>query len=120
MTHYFSFAPPLGHAINHETNIELLDDCIHVQFLKRVLHIIYRQSSEYPSRMILLLKVDLDAAYRRMHVQAEKSVKAMSIIDIISYLETKLPFRAVTGPSVFSTFRKLIFDLMNNLLSNNI
>ena len=53
-----------------------------------------------------------------MHVRPDKAVTSMSVVDDIAYLETRLPFGVVPGPSVFSTVSEAIFDLANDILQD--
>ena len=67
ITHYCSFPAPSGHSMNIDTNADLLDECIYKHCLHRILHGIHRQRIEFPHTRILISKMDLDAAYRRLH-----------------------------------------------------
>ena len=63
-------------------------------------------------------KIDLDAAYCRIHTEPSSAVTSVSILEGIAYIETRLPFGAAAGPSIFSTVSEAIFDLVNDLLSD--
>ena len=52
--------------------------------------------------IIYLLKLDLDAAYRRLHIFPYHTVMTMMVVDRRAYLEARLPFGAKSGPSQYS------------------
>ena len=116
VTHDCSFLPPSGHSINHDVDQDLLDDCNYGFCLRRVSHSIHSLWFRQSLLRILLTKIDFDVAYRRKHVTPEMAVTAITILDEIAYLLTRLPFGASAGPSKFSTFSEAVFDLIYNLL----
>lgn len=61
----------------------------------------------------------MDAAYRRLYMHPSDAVKAVTIIDNIAYLLTRLPLGAVADPSLFSSFSEAVFDLANDLADDN-
>ena len=73
---------------------------------------------EYPNKRILISKMDLDAAYRRLHMRAKWAVKQITIVGCLAYILTRLAFGATIGPSVYSTISKAIFDLIFDLLND--
>ena len=116
ITHDCSFSPPSGHSINNDTDLEILDPCIYGNCLRRLCHAIHSLRLRYPSKRILISKVDLEAAYRRVHVTPEKVITLISIWNGIAYLLTRLPFGASAGPSKYCTISEAIFDLLYDLL----
>ena len=70
----------------------------------------------HPQLRILITKLDLDAAYRRLHVVAAMAVLTITIIKKIAYILLRLPFGVANGPNDFSLVSELIIDLTNNIL----
>ena len=118
ITHDCSFPTPSGTSMNINTNLDLLDECIYGHCLWRILHDIHRQRIEFPNTRILISKMDLDAAYRRLHMKPKWAVKQITIINNIAYILTRLAFGATIGPSVYSTFSEAIFDLIFDLVND--
>ena len=118
ITHDCSFPTPSGHSMNIDTNIDLLDECVYGHCLRRILHGIHRQRIEFPTTRILISKMDLDAAYRRLHMKAKWAVRQITIVDNIAYILTRLAFGATIGPSVYSTVNEAVFDLIFDLFND--
>ena len=116
VTHDCTFPPPSGHSINNDMADDLLDECIYGQCFRRVLHGIHSMRFRYPKNRILLAKIDLDSAYRRVHVQPKWAVISFSIIDELAYLLTRVPFGVSAGPSKLCMISEAIFDLIYDLL----
>ena len=55
----------------------------------------------YPQVRILICKLDLDAAYMRLHVLAAMAVLTITIIRNIAYILLRLPFGVANGPNDF-------------------
>ena len=104
--------------MNIDTNIDLLDECVYGHCLRRILHGIHRKRIEFPTTRILISKMDLDAAYRRLHMKAKWAVRQITIVDNIAYILTRLAFGATIGPSVYSTVSEAIFDLIFDLVND--
>ena len=62
--------------------------------------------------------MDLDAAYRRLHVRSDQAVHLISILDETAFLLTRLPFGGAFGPSEYSIVSEAIFDVMNDLIND--
>ena len=87
-----------GHSWNSLVDKELLDPCLFGSCLIRVLHRIHDIRFRHPTANILLSKIDLDAAFRRLHVCFHHAVLSMTIIDDIGYFLSRLPFGSNEGP----------------------
>lgn len=70
----------------------------------------------YPQIRILICELDVDAAYRRLHVLAVMAVLAITIIKKSTYILLRLSFGVANGPNDFSLISKLIMDLANDIL----
>lgn len=79
---------------------------------------IHNLRQKHPEEPILIRKLDIDAAYRRVHVVPSQAVLTIKIIDGIGYILLCLPFGLSPGPSLFSQVSEPIFDKTNELLNN--
>ena len=118
VTHDATFATPSGDSVNNRTLDELLLPCIYGQSLRRILHSLLEMSQSHPKTKIYMSKYDLDAAYRRLHVNPKHNLQCTTIIDKIAYIPLRLPFGVAAGPSIYSTMSETIFDLTNDLLND--
>ena len=118
VTHDLSFLTPSGFSINDRTKLELLPECRYGFCFRRIIHQIHSLRLDFPTIQIFLLKLDLDAAYRRLHVWLRHAILAMTVVDGKAFLETRLPFGAAAGPSLYSVISECIFDATNDLLSD--
>ena len=107
-THDASFQPPSEQSINDRLLTPLLSPCFYGHCLIRILHIIHRMRLSYPCVRILIAKIDLDAAYRRIHVVARMAALAITIIKRIAYILLRLPFGVANGPSDYSTISECV------------
>ena len=73
----------------------------------------------HPNIRILITKIDLDVAYRRIHIVARMAALAITIIKIIVYILLRLPFGVANGTSDYSIISETIFDLINNILQDS-
>ena len=67
---------------------------------------------------MLLAKIDLDAAYRRLIVNPKWAVTSISIVKQVAYLLTRIPFGVSSGPSRYCRVSEAIFDLIYDLFLN--
>ena len=72
-----------------------------------------------PNHCILLTKLDLDAAYRRLHMLARMAVMTVTIIKQIAYILLRLPFGVANGPNDFCLISEPITNLTNEILRDN-
>ena len=72
----------------------------------RVLH-----KLRHPKFRILLIKIDLDAAYRRLHVKAAIALLTITIIEKLAYVLLHLPFGVANGSNDYSLVSEPLFDL---------
>ena len=118
-THDASFPPPSNKSINQRMLRDLLEPCYYGHCLLRILHSIHKMRFIHPTIRIFLIKLDLDAAYRRLHVVAEMAVLAITIIKKIAYILLRLPFGVANGPNDFSLVSEPIIDLTNDILHDD-
>ena len=74
---------------------------------------------QHPELLILLIKYDLDAAYRRLHIIARMAVLAITILKNIAYILLRLPFGVANGPSDYCVISEPVVDLSNDILRDN-
>ena len=75
---------------------------------------------QHPPRTIFLLKLDVDAAYRRIRATAAMAVLTITIIQEIAYILLRLPFGVSNGPNDYSIVIESIFDLTNDIFRDKI
>ena len=98
---------------------ETLEPCFYGHCLLCILHMIHKMRLTHPQIIILLTKLDLDAAYRRIHVLAAMAVLTITIIKKIAYILLRLPFGVANGPANYSLVSESIFNLTNKILDDN-
>ena len=67
---------------------------------------------------ILIYKLDLDAAYQRLHVLVAMTVLTIKIIKKIAYILLCLQFGVANSPNDFSMVSEPIMDLTSNILKD--
>ena len=115
-THDASFPPPSEQSINNRMFRELLTNCFYGYCMIRLLHAIHIMRWTCPNLRILICKLDLDAAYRRLHVLAAMAVLTITIIRKIAYILLRLPFGVANGPNDFCLVSEPIMDITNDIL----
>ena len=118
-THDASFPPPSQQSINNMMARELLTECFYGHCLIRILHAIHIIRLTCPEFEILIAKLDIDAAYRRLHVLAAMAVRTITIVKRIAYILLRLPFGVANGPNDFPLISEPIMDLTNELLRDD-
>ena len=73
-----------------------------------------------PEITILIVKLDIDAAYRRLHVLAAMAVKTITMMKDIAYILLRLPFGVANGLNDFFLVSEPIMDLTNELLHDRL
>ena len=79
-THDATFSPPSTLSVNNRMLRDLLSECFYGHCLIRCLHMIHIMRVNHPLVCIYLIKVDLDAAYRRLHVAARMALLTITVI----------------------------------------
>ena len=96
--HDASFPPPSEKLINSRLDKDTLEPCFYGFCLLR-LHLIHKIRHLNPQTAILIMKIDLDSAYRRFHVLIRIVLLAIIIIiKQIAYILMRLPFGVANGP----------------------
>ena len=116
--HDASFPPPSRKSINARLDKDTLEPCYYGFCLLRLLHLIHMMRHTNPTIAILIMKIDLDSAYRRLHVLVRMALLAITIIKRIAYILMRLPFGVANGPGDYGIISETIFDLTNDLLQD--
>ena len=74
--------------------------------------------SRWPTKRILIRKIDLDAAYRRIHANAKTAFTCIAIVNELSFLCLRLPFCTTPAPAEYTTVSEAAIDLVNDLLQD--
>ena len=74
--------------------------------------------SRWPTKLILIGKTDLDAAYRRIHANAKTALTCIAIVDKLYFLCLRLPFGTPPAPAEYTTVSEAVIDLGNGLLQD--
>ena len=72
--------------------------------------------SRWPTKQILIEKIDLDAAHRRIHANTTSTLTCIAIFDELDFLCLRLPFGTTPSPAEYITVSEAAIDLGNNLL----
>ena len=67
-------------------------------------------------KRIFIGKKDLDAAYRRIHANANTKSTRISIVDKLDFLCLRLSFGTTLAPAEYTNTRKTAIDLGNELI----
>ena len=79
-THDLSRPMKSGHSFNSMMDDELLDPCLFGHALSRIIHGIHDIRLCHPTTPIYISKIDLDAAFRRIHVWLPHAILAITVI----------------------------------------
>ena len=78
-------------------HINLMEPCHFGWFLMKVLHHIHDMGQHYPEISIFITKIDLGAAFWRLHVCTDRALLSTSINKQIAYFLGTLPFGTLEG-----------------------
>ena len=118
VTHDCSFQYSRGFSLNSSIDSDKIPVCRFGMALRRFLHQIHNARLRHPQKKIYIIKTDLDAAYRRIHVHPTIALKQVSIVDQIAYIGLRLPFGSMPAPSLFCTISDAVFDLAQDLVDD--
>ena len=72
--------------------------------------------SKWSTKLILIGKTDLDAAYGRIHANATTALTCTSIVFELAFLCLRLPFVTTPALAEYTTVSEAAIELGNNLL----
>lgn len=114
-----------GQSINQRVIEDLVPEVYFGYTLLRLLHGIHHLRFNHPNTRILLNKVDIEKAYRRLHVHPSIMAKCLatwslqdaeSIEREIAVALGRLPFGSMPAPAEFSICSDIVTDLANDLM----
>ena len=129
VTHDLSYNKERGLSINQRIIEEELPEVIFGWTLSRVLHEIHALRYRYPNKRILMSKVDIEKAYRRLHTSSEMAAKCIALWHLsesehdsssnkeIATILSRLPFGSNPAPAEFSICSDITFDLASDLMN---
>lgn len=114
----------LGLSVNQRCNEDDIPDVAFGWTLQRVLHMIHHLRLHHPNKRILMNKVDIEKAYRRLHISGDMAAKTIATWHLpqdesdedIAVALGRLPFGSVPAPSEFSNCSDITFDLAKDLM----
>jgi hypothetical protein len=115
----FNVVPGTCRSVNDRICFDALTPCRYGHALLRFIHVIIALRSRHPHEHILLTKVDLKAAYRRLHYSAAMAVQACVLVSNLLLVALRLTFGGAANPSQWSDVSELVFDLANDLVRNS-
>ena len=115
LTHDCSRPQASGKSVNINTDKDKMEECRFGMALLRVIYQIHMLRFLHPNTPILISKLDLDSAYRRLHVRLIHALLCTSIIGSICYILFRLPFGSAGAPGLFSLFSEFVADISQAL-----
>ena len=115
ITHDQSFNYSANNSVNSRVIPESLTPCRYGTALKRLLHYIIDVRRRHPKRRILMTKLDVKAAYRRLHAAADTAVASLVIVGVIALMGLRLLFGASPNPSIWSDLSEILCDICNQV-----
>ena len=97
-THNLSNKMKSGFSWNGMLDEDLMEPCLFGWCLVRILHRIHDIRQRHPESGIFISKIDLDAAFRRLHVCTDHALLSTTVIEQIAYFLSRLPFGTSEGP----------------------
>jgi hypothetical protein len=114
----YNVVPGTKRSVNDRIDFESLTPCRYGHALLRFIHVIISLRLLHPCHPILLTKVDLKSAYRRLHYTAAMAVQACVLVCNLLLVALRLTFGGAANPSQWSDVSELAFDLANDLIRN--
>ena len=121
LTHDLSHNRDTGNSINQRVDDEEFPETQFGFALLRFIHLVFFIRLLNPNEPILCNKIDIEKAYRRLHVIASVAVKCIAVwfidkVKQVGVVMTRLPFGSSPAPSNFSVTSEAVCDLSNDLL----
>ena len=119
-----------GLSINQRVIEERVPAVLFGYTLLRFLHMIHHLRYFHPNERILINKVDIEKAYRRLHTSGKMTAKCIAMWFVqnheadhipddveIAVALGRLPFGSMPAPAEFSNCSDITFDLANDLMN---
>ena len=107
-----------GNSVNNMVDETKLDECLFGYCLLRMLHRIHHMRESYPTTPILMSKIDLDAAFRRLHIFIDHALMTFTIIRNVAYFLGRMPFGSNEGPGKHDIPSNMTVDLAQALIDD--
>ena len=116
MTHEYSFPVPSGILVNNRVQRESLQPCFYCFCLLRIPRMISAMKIKWPTKLILIGKTDLGAAYHWIHANATNLPACIAILDELAFLCLSLTFGNTPAPAEYKTVSEAEIYLGKDLL----
>ena len=118
LTHNQSMVYGSGTSLNSRTQKDKLQDVMYGTCLLRIIHQIVEYRRRYPSKSILIQKIDFKAAYRRTHIHANTAIQTITqLVSLgLCYISLRLTFGGAPNPNIWSEISETATDLANAIL----
>ena len=117
-THDLSRPMKSGMSVNNMIDDDKLDPCLFGHCLLRLLHRIQKLRLRHGWTPILSSKIDLDAAFRRLHMSYPHALLSIVIVEQIAYLLGRMTFGSKIGPGKHDIPSNMVVDLAQMLLDD--
>ena len=114
----YDVVPYAKRSLNRRVRFEGLTPCRYGRALARYVHFVLHLRRRHPMERILQTKVDLKAAYRRLHYCFETAAQALVIVGGFLLMALRLTFGGASNPSQWSDVSEAMFDLANDIVRN--
>ena len=118
VTHCCSFPGHSGLFVNTQVLKDTLQTCFYGFCLLRIIHMIVAMRIKWPSKGILIVKIDLNAAYQRVHANPQIAATCIAIVVKLSFLCLCLLFVTTSTPAEYTTISEAEINLGNDLLAD--
>ncbi len=118
MTHDQSFPGPSSLSVSLRVDKSLLPPCMYSFVLCRILHYIIDLRRRHPTRKIFLCKFDLDAAYRRCHLNSTTATECLTVYNNTLLMALRMTFGGSPCPSMWGYISETMVDLCNSIIHN--
>ena len=107
-----------GVSLNEQVLSEELEPLIYGFMFLRICHMIHTMRLKHPFTAILICKIDLDAAFRRMHLNAASAVKCICVTTVCAAIYLRLTFGGAFSPAEWCVMIEVITDLALDIANN--
>ena len=102
--------------MNNRVLRDTLQLCFYGFCLLSILQMIAAMRIKWPSKCILIVKTDLDAAYQLVHANAKIMSTCIKIVENPAFICLRLTFGTTHTPAEYTTLSKAEIELGNDLL----
>ena len=107
-----------GISLNEQVVTSELEPLIYGHMFLRICHMIHAMRFYNPGIHILMFKVDLDSAFRRMHLSSTAAAKCLCATTICGLIYLRLTFGAAFSPAEWCVMIETITDLALDIVNN--